>query len=86
MTIFSKLDEHLKLFDGMVSRTGVSDRMPHSINEERELRSAIFRCAGCTDTGPCRDWLEKAEQGSSPPDFCRNADLFKRLTAVETTG
>ena len=83
MGIVSRLGEHLKLFDGMMDRTGVNDVAWNAPDAGRELRNAVLRCAACSETAACKDWLDEAAEGAPAPDFCRNAHLLQRLTAME---
>lgn len=79
---YSKYDRHADL----VSR--MSDVLGHDLVEQAQrgnlssdaLRSTVANCIGCTQADDCQHWLEAHASGAqTPPQYCRNGDLFAKL-------
>lgn len=79
MGLFRRIEEHGTLMRRMMRLTGVNLAQIDGYGGESALRNAIVRCIGCSNGEECRAWAAKAEQGSPPPAFCRNAELFTAL-------
>ncbi|MEP4247601.1 DUF6455 family protein [Tateyamaria sp.] len=43
----------------------------------------VLRCAGCTQTQTCQNWLvDQVGTASDTPHYCRNAHAFKALAVA----
>lgn len=83
MGLFRRIEEHGTLMSRMMRRTGANVAQIEGYGGESALRNAITRCIACTNEEACRSWLAEAEPGSTPPAFCRNAELFKNLADAD---
>ncbi len=76
------LKRHAHLVDQMATTLGI-DLEEKTLRGELafdEISEAVLACTGCANPGACEGWLEEHADGSeTPPDYCRNADLFARL-------
>lgn len=47
-----------------------------------EIADAVLGCSECSNPGHCDSWMEQQGKSVVPqtPGYCRNADLFARLT------
>lgn len=78
MMILDIVGHKLDQLSEMASRAQIdfAKAPPHSL--ENEMRRAVWRCMFCRHAQQCRDWLDEAEADSDFPDFCPNADIFRR--------
>ena len=77
-----KLDRHAELFDRMSKAVGAN--FAAAIEDGRygpeAYRSAVLRCAGCTEAGACEGWHRLHPDGAEhPPGYCRNSALLDAL-------
>ncbi|MYZ50057.1 DUF6455 family protein [Propylenella binzhouense] len=79
MGIFERANRHSHLMGEMMRQTGVDLSSESGILLGRDLRAAVHACAGCNAEKQCESWLAEGHQNAEPPDFCRNADLFRKL-------
>lgn len=77
MSFLKRADEHMNLIGEMMMKTGVDLSRSAGIDQGLFIRRAITGCLGCNKTGDCRAWLDDAEDGATPPDFCPNARSFE---------
>jgi len=80
MTITSRLAQHLELMGRMFRLTGAVDGPLAVMTIEDEFRSATLRCAACTGTEACTDWLLSSNEGAEAPAFCPNHAMINRMT------
>lgn len=77
------LKRHATLVDRMAGTLGL-DLEEIALRGEvsvDEIGDAVLACTGCTRPDACDHWLDTHEAGADhPPGYCRNADLFARLT------
>ncbi|MFP4405668.1 DUF6455 family protein [Rhodosalinus sp.] len=79
------LKHHAALVDRMAGRLGldleeVALRGKLSVDE---IGDAVLTCTGCSRPGDCARWLDAQDEAAAhPPGYCRNAELFARLTPV----
>jgi hypothetical protein len=74
---------HAALVDRMADTLGVDleERTLRGDVSVDEIGDAVLACTGCESPGACGGWLDShAEGAGQPPRYCRNADLFARLT------
>ena len=86
MSAYDRLEVHARLMDRMADRNGADlDLALQSgrITPEK-LRAAILSCTACTNPEDCEHRLETGEEGV--PDYCRNADLIKRVAGKNGLG
>lgn len=76
------IDERLALFRHMAGHMGLHELDPSAI-PPGELRAGAERCLGCRAGTACRDWLAREAENAPPPEFCRNADSFRRWVEAE---
>ncbi|MGI9401090.1 MAG: DUF6455 family protein [Rhizobiaceae bacterium] len=79
MGIFGRLNRHIELMSSMFGKTGITGPDSQVIFLEDEIRRAMSRCTSCQNAEGCSKWLEEAETGSAPPEFCANASYIERL-------
>ena len=79
MGFFTKISQHMELMARMFGKTGIAGADSDVVYLENDIRQAMSRCASCQDVGGCMLWLDDAEDGSAPPDFCMNATYIKQL-------
>lgn len=79
MGFFKKLGQHMELMSRMFGHTGITRPDSQVLFLENDIRQAMSRCASCQDTDDCAKWLDEAKEGSSPPEFCRNAAYIEQL-------
>ncbi|SEL81357.1 hypothetical protein SAMN05444413_1178 [Roseivivax marinus] len=77
------LKRHADLVDRMATARGVDLEKAALRGEVRigEIDDAVLACAGCSAPDACTHWLaETTAPQPATPSFCRNAELFERLT------
>ncbi|MGA7457439.1 MAG: DUF6455 family protein [Methyloceanibacter sp.] len=67
-----------ELMDQMMQVRGVDVVAASQVDGGLALLEAIGKCRLCGDERACRHWLAR-EPGSTPQDFCPNADFFGTL-------
>ncbi len=85
MSIFQKFERHADLFGRMADTLGVDvvEAVGAGRVADTTLRSAVFSCMGCRETGACEHWLDAHSDGThETPDYCRNKTLLDRLAQV----
>ena len=76
------LKKHADLMDRMAGSVGVD--LEEAMLEGRlsmdQLTDAVFACTGCSNPEACGHWLTTQEgRADATPDYCRNADMMRRL-------
>ncbi len=82
MSLLSRIDHHTNLFLRMseARNADVADALMHGRIDPQTLRSSVFRCMQCDETGKCEQWLDEDGEGPTPePLGCRNRSLLERL-------
>lgn len=77
------LARHTALVTRMADTLGVDldERALRGELSGDEIGDAVLACTGCESPGACDGWLDRHPEGAAqPPRYCRNADLFARLT------
>ncbi|SLN23108.1 hypothetical protein ROJ8625_00917 [Roseivivax jejudonensis] len=77
------LKRHAALVDRMSDTLGIDleERALRGDVQIPEINDAVLACAGCSQPYACESWLAKmAAPQPAPPEYCRNADLFARLS------
>jgi hypothetical protein len=77
------LKHHAALVDRMAGTLGLDleEIALRGALSVEEIGDAVLACTGCTRPGDCAHWLDAHDEGAShPPGYCRNAELFARLT------
>ena len=67
------------LMEQMMRRFGALEKIKQGPEGARTLRSAAIRCIGCGEARACGEWLNEERQAETPPAYCRNTDLIRRL-------
>ena len=72
-------EERMALRRRMMSVTGA--RLPEETTKSLEemMRESVIHCFECKNADHCAVWLEAVDPGVSPPVFCPNADINRRL-------
>lgn len=94
MTDLVTIKKHARLFDRMGKAVGL-DLQEEAIEgnlQFDEIAEAVLRCTRCSEPGACQRWLNKfdvdgdlqgptkdARTKATPPEYCRNSDLFSYL-------
>ena len=79
MGIFERSYDQLELLHQMMDKTGAHLDTDYSPCDEGNLKSAILSCLACRHSCECRVWLDSAEEGVSPPEFCPNVARLMRM-------
>jgi|GEM_PF-414568 len=77
--ILARLSRHADLFEVMIRKLGVRDRMLALDDAPSVYRRANMRCLSCSQAEACGQWLETALDPGEAPDYCKNKALFARL-------
>ena len=83
MTQTRDLAHHAALMDTMATRVGLDLEASILDGEVRpdDVVDAVLSCRECSAPGACEAWLATHDlPQKAPPHYCRNADLFARLT------
>lgn len=83
MSILTFIDRILNrpdLMMRMIRTLGLTDRIAELPDAARVLRRAAVRCETCSAPEECAHWLEDHAAASEAPAYCRNGDLFARMT------
>lgn len=68
----------------MLAAIGID--VPRAVDEYWEsLKQADGVCAGCSQTGRCRRWLDWGRANAAPDVFCPNAALFRSIPAEQVS-
>ncbi|WP_299375053.1 DUF6455 family protein [uncultured Tateyamaria sp.] len=82
MTTSARLKRHAALVDRMAAARGI-DLQETALRgglRPSDLSDLVLRCAGCTQTAHCEDWLtHQMGTVSETPHYCRNARAFRAL-------
>lgn len=73
MPLSQKNSDRQSLFRRMIQKTG-GPNCRQFFHEENLAKTAFMKCHACTCEDECEKWLDAAPIGSSPPDFCPNAE------------
>ena len=79
----TKYGRHTDLVKRMAEAVGAD--LPRALSDgtltPEGLRGAVASCTGCACPDACGDWLDRTAAGTAaPPGYCRNADLWSRLS------
>ena len=77
---FERIFHHMDLMDRMMEVVGINDRLKSLPDAHNVLRRAAARCRSCDNTDECQAFLDGSDGAGETPGFCRNHDLFARLT------
>ncbi len=78
---FRGLFESATRIHRMVRTLKLQDEISENDTNGSVMRRAYLRCNTCEQPGACENWLENHETAKEAPAYCRNRDLFARLTA-----
>lgn len=77
-----RLKLHANLVDRMAAVRGI-DLQEAALRGDvssADISDLVMRCAGCTQTASCGQWLQdQVGTVSATPQYCRNADAFSAL-------
>ncbi len=78
--MLNRIIRQAELMDRMMERVGVIPAAAACIDRGMAWYEARTRCIACCSERECRDWLARseAETSSEAPEFCHNADFFRR--------
>ncbi|TMV09787.1 hypothetical protein FGK63_01585 [Ruegeria sediminis] len=82
MTDRDTLRRHADLVDRMASTLGI-DLQETAISgnvSSDEISDAVLRCTDCPNPDNCASYLARVHHSGLTPEYCRNQDLFARLT------
>ena len=83
MALFSKLQKLSKSADQateMMGIVGVDLDAQAPMERGQLFRRIAFRCSQCEKPDACQDWMAENETADAPPSYCKNVELFARLT------
>ena len=75
---------HADLVDRMANAVGVDleEKIMQGKIDFDGISDAVLNCVGCTGVPACENWLAAHAAGAeTPPEMCRNRDLFALLKA-----
>ncbi|MGR3636133.1 MAG: DUF6455 family protein [Shimia sp.] len=78
-----KLRRHVALMDQAAKRIGIDlqDAALWGALEVREIEQAVGKCMRCPLPDTCETWhLTAGNKAHGVPPFCKNKDLFKRIS------
>ncbi|MBO6539403.1 MAG: hypothetical protein JJ969_08380 [Rhizobiaceae bacterium] len=75
-----KMRRHSTLMERMMDTLNVKEKLAELPHRGEVLRRASTRCMGCGESTSCSMWLEGHDEADEAPSYCRNHDLFARLT------
>ncbi len=84
--ILDRISRHADLFEAMIDRLGLRQKIYGVNDAPAVLRRANMRCLSCSSAGACETWLGEVAEASEPPDYCRNKALFARLERLQGSG
>lgn len=79
LRFINRLSANSELMEGMFARLGVRDWFADHPAGPEVLRRATLRCASCSESEACSDWLARHAAAEHAPGFCRNRDLIERI-------
>lgn len=77
---FDKIRRRSILMERMMRTLDVKKGFADLPNRGEVLRRASARCLGCGKVEACSTWLDGHDHAVEAPAYCRNHDLFARLT------
>lgn len=78
--LFATLNMRAELVDRMAKAVGARQGLLSNPSRAAVTRRAVERCGQCAQTDACQHWLDSNPTADHAPDYCRNRDLFDRLT------
>lgn len=78
--LFATLNARAELVDRMARAVGAHNGLLGNPSRAAVTRRAVSRCGQCDQTEACEHWLENNPVADHAPDYCRNRDLFDRLS------
>jgi len=78
--IFNRVFRQAERMDRMMERLDVKPAVAVRIDRGMAWYEARTRCIDCLEDHRCARWLEYTAGSVSPPDFCPNAQFFRRCT------
>lgn len=82
--LFTKLTQSAKLVERMTATIGVQEALADKPSRAAITRRAVERCCGCQESAHCARWLDENSSATHAPSYCRNGDLFDRLSREMT--
>ncbi len=76
--VFNRIFHQVELMDRMMGLVGVDPDVAGRVNKGAAWYEARTSCMSCCHERECRNWLECSEGLLVPPDFCPNAEFFRR--------
>jgi hypothetical protein len=80
LNFFFRAHEDAPLMDAMIGKLGLAEAMRTLPDQRAVLRRASERCLTCKHPDFCAGWLADVENPTEAPFYCRNHDLFERIT------
>ncbi|MHA6323819.1 DUF6455 family protein [Roseivivax sp. CAU 1753] len=81
-TTLRAFEDRMLLRRRMLHVTGaVPPSGPVSASMADDIRRSIVNCHTCTGADICAPWLDDADVGAQPPEFCPNRHTILRLRA-----
>jgi Family of unknown function (DUF6455) len=69
-----------ELKDAMAAKLGLKQAMDALPDHANVHERAQKRCMTCNNAAECATWLATENTPSEAPEYCRNHDLFARIT------
>ncbi len=85
MPDIAKMKRHASLVDAAAARLGIDleEQALSGALRFDEISDAVLKCMSCTNPDDCAHWLSRNEPvAESPPVYCRNKSLMRRLKEV----
>lgn len=83
MAVDDRYTKHAKLVSQMADKVGLDllEIMQRGELDSEDLRMMVHRCEGCTSPEDCTQKLASGQITDTPPDYCRNANIFEAMKA-----
>jgi hypothetical protein len=77
--MLDRIFRQAELMDRMMETVGVAPMVAARVDKGVGWYEARTRCIACCREQECRQWLQRTPAATgAPPDFCVNAEFFRR--------
>ena len=83
---FNQVRHRQELMDHMIERLGVDVLTAIDMEGGCAFVQARARCRNCLHESGCRLWLDSSTASPFPPDFCPNANFFRKCGLLGAYG
>lgn len=80
LNYFIRVNEHAMLLEAMIAKLGLTESLHALPGERAVMKRAGQRCLSCDRPDDCANWLASDIERDEAPAYCRNHDLFCRMS------